>query len=88
MTNEYSYFPAERYTQVVKPGAKERIEAKLKKLPEINRLRPCKNCIYNEAHRGRYANSVGMYKHNSVGCRSCNFNHDNFEPINSGETTT
>ena len=53
----------------VAPGAKERIEKRLKDIPEINKNRPCKKCVYFNS------NSI-------ITCRSsykCNFNHDRFQ---------
>lgn len=54
----------------VLPGAKERIEARLKDLPEINKNRPCKKCIH--------------YRENciiSCGLNGCNFHHSGFKSI-------
>ena len=56
------------YEKHIEPGAKERIEKKLKMLPEININRPCRKCIH-------YDPSC------LISCRSsleCNFNHDRF----------
>ena len=58
----------------VLPGAKERIAEKLKKLPEINKLRPCKKCVYSTYGTATIIGNT---------CGSCNFNHDRFTPINS-----
>ena len=62
--------PFEAYTKyAVEPGAKERIEKRLKDISEINKNRPCKRCVH-------YNPSC------IITCRSmrnCNFNHDNFE---------
>lgn len=63
--------------QVVKPGAKERIEEKLKTLEEVNRLRPCKKCVNSVMERPSYIGGR---------CNTCNFNHDNFRPINLGQS--
>jgi hypothetical protein len=63
------FYPTYQYT--IAPGAKERIERRLKDLPEINKNRPCKNCLYYD---GNYA----------IRCRAhnlCNFNHDQFVPV-------
>jgi len=62
----------------VAPGAKERIEKKLKDLKEINEKRPCKKCVY------RSNNSLMTCKLVSGGC---DFYHSKFEPILEPEKT-
>ena len=60
----------------IAPGAKERIEERLKQLPEINKNRPCKKCIYYNPDC-------------LIRCRanlSCNFNHDRFVEITYDES--
>lgn len=52
-----------------RPGAKERIEERLKELPRINKERPCPKCTH-------YDRSY------LIKCRStipCNFSHDQFK---------
>lgn len=61
----------------IEPGAKERIEERLKKVPEINENRPCKKCVYHSPA-------------SLISCRSnvsCNFNHDKFKPYNKNTKT-
>lgn len=70
------------WTQDVTPGAKERIEAKLKRLPEIEKERPCSGCANNNRRSGFLPVFTG-----EKGCRGCNFNHDNYIPLNYTEST-
>lgn len=57
--------------KTIQPGAKERIAEKMKKLEEINRERPCSECIWH--------NSKSIYTTCNASVGSCNFNHDNFK---------
>ena len=61
--------PFETYTSyIIEPGAKERIEKRLKDIPEINKNRPCRKCIHY--------NPCGLLTCKST--KACNFNHDGF----------
>ena len=62
----YSFKPLE-------PGARERVEARLRTLDQINKERPCWGCAH---HKPAKLISCGCQK-------KCNFNHDCFIPIDS-----
>lgn len=52
----------------LEPGAKDRIESRLKDLDKINKERPCYKCIFNHPKK-------------LISCASpkkCNFYHDQF----------
>ena len=56
----------------VEPGAKERIQEKLKDVPQINEERPCENCIHYYHYKLiRCSLSIG----------SCDFHHSAYKPI-------
>lgn len=58
---------------VVEPGAKERIQEKLKDIPQINRERPCINCVHYYQTR---------MVHCALASGHCDFHHSAYEPIN------
>lgn len=49
----------------------EQIDEKLKKLEQINRERPCKDCFYRRNKNGYFTCSLVT--------GACNFNHDHFK---------
>lgn len=61
----------------------EELNAKIQANKDIRKSRPCSNCTFHVPSAQTYS---------STGCRSCNFNHDNFKPLkvvpNSGQTTS
>ena len=57
-------------------SAKDRISEKLARLKEINRERPCSECIWHNAKNGYYSCDAAI--------GSCNFEHNRFTRVGTG----
>ena len=55
------------------PGARERIEQRVKDIPKINKERPCKNCIH-------YTKAYSIW-HCALSSKDCDFYHSAFKPV-------